>query len=331
MNCLAFSPYSFYIFIVKSQHRSAYCPLSSHVTGSGEHLLVLGSPGICTHYYCTDRDYCPSYFIRVCPRTKIILSRQSTCGSNHLQCVPVIGSVRSSRSHNVRPSTSLSLSSALNHHLSSLRSFLGSSEAELTFYRQSLSLKYFVLLVTYFGQYDDDDAINNERPDWDHALISIQTIITPAPARLVIIPPLLPRVRLWIFPPSPSPICHSQITGYHWGRSLRSSLRSISKSNFIERIFIQEKLSVSGRNSLDAGAGHLDRYDMDLVTEPELDNVGKCNVSSGACPDLRARHVSSGEPSANQRPVLMTNEKPPLATCHTWPGGGKLLLTDVNL
>lgn len=27
---------------------------------------------------------------------------------------------------------------------------------------------------------------------------------------------------------------------------------------------------------------------MDLVTEPELDNVGKCNVSTGACPDLRA-------------------------------------------
>ena len=60
------------------------------------------------------------------------------------------------------------------------------------------------------------------------------------------------------------------------------------------------------------------------ISGPELDNVGKCNVSTGACPDLRPTpslgHVS---PSANHSSVLrvLTNERraesPALSTCHT--------------
>ena len=60
-------------------------------------------------------------------------------------------------------------------------------------------------IEAYFGQYDDDDAINNERPDRELGA-NINTIITLAPGRLVAgdNPPVLVSAQTRDIPTLPS-------------------------------------------------------------------------------------------------------------------------------
>ena len=124
-------------------------------------------------------------------------------------------------------------------------------------------------------------------------------------------PPPSSRLSVQIFPPS----SHSQITGYHrlWGRgrNLCSSLRSLDLD--LEQKFHKEYLKKVNKTS-EIEMLIIEEWTalrrVDLSADIELDNVGICNVTTGACPGL------------------------PPDTCHTWatwPDRGKLLLTDVNL